>query len=107
MRKLNTLTRLLIPSVTVSAMVLSAPSATAAPGKATQNQQVLQQTSLVIDQQSKELNVPPILIKDNLLLPAKSFFDLVGVDVTLEKDKLTASNGNVRVEGKLNSLKAV
>lgn len=107
MNKLKTITRLLIPSVTVSAMILSSASATAAPGKSAQKQQILQSTSLVIDHQAANMSVPPILFKDNLLLPAKSFFDLVGVNVTLVKDKLTISKGNVRVEGKLNSLKAI
>ncbi|RUT35754.1 hypothetical protein EJP77_01680 [Paenibacillus zeisoli] len=107
MKKLKTITSLLVASVTATAVVISVPSASAAPDKVTQKQQALQSTSLVIDHQAAVMNVPAILIKDNLLLPAKSFFALVGVNVTLEKDKLTVSKGEVRVEGKLNSLKAI
>ncbi|USB31656.1 ankyrin repeat domain-containing protein [Paenibacillus sp. YPG26] len=106
MTKQTILIRILIPAATIGTILLTVPASYAAPRQASQKQVLLPATSLIIDQKSVKMHAPPLLIKNNLLLPAKSFFDIVGAQVSLEKDKFTVSKGDVRVEGKLNSLKA-
>ncbi len=79
----------------------------AAPKAATNTQKAEQPITVLLDQQLLQLKTSPILIKGNLMLPAKAFFDQVGVRLSFEKGELTAVKGDLRVEGKLNSTKVV
>ncbi|WP_219835046.1 copper amine oxidase N-terminal domain-containing protein [Paenibacillus sp. R14(2021)] len=82
------------------------PAATAAP-QAAAAAPAAAPISVILDRQPLKLAVPPVIIRGNLMFPAKAVFDALGIRFQMGAGGLVAVNGSTRVEGKLNSNKAV